>query len=299
MLFFARIFSFVSVLYFINVYGMQESSNFIAYGGREYPVIKFGKISLHCTDNEVKKIILKFPDKDISKKIEKIKIFQDGFAFLTKNKKPVAAVSCFDLAIVCRYNRKDFCNKMQEKLCNYSQNRAEILRIYLDEENHSFSALIELIVRDVNMINYIRKEHVEDYYKESVGNIIGPLQGGHAIWYLIHTVYTALQKKVYGDSSNYKDVKLFHRFSLQIDALNAIEFQINWQEKRHKYAQLCALLSDIDDPYRTMEAIDFFLGKHSYAIIYFIGSHKNSNLKYIPREVVIYMAQLAYQIRSR
>lgn len=114
------------VVVVVDVYGMDSvdsrgeiiDQSSIIYLKENYPIVRYSEIKVDWRNNN-KKIIIQYLDKQISKKIKKIKIFHDGFAIITKKQKPAAAIWCFDLAIICQYRRQDFTEKMQNQLGNY------------------------------------------------------------------------------------------------------------------------------------------------------------------------------------
>lgn len=123
------------------------------------------------------------PYKVISKKIKKIDTFCDGFALITKRRKPAAAISYFDLALVSQKNRlgafhsdndhnskyEDFHNEMQKKLDEHNLEQGKLLKIFLGKDKRSFGNLIGLIARNKNMLNYLENRDVKESFLGQIG----------------------------------------------------------------------------------------------------------------------------------
>jgi hypothetical protein len=269
---------------------MNDTPSVLTYDNKKYPVIELRQISIKLND-KYNKIIMKFPHEYIEKRIKKIVKFRGGFAFITKKKNPVAAISCFDLALISQYRPKDFAREMQKKLREQNPEQGKILDAYLDNSKHSLKNILGLAMGDSRILNFVDEEDLLQLFIESRENIVQGKQGGRSLFLHLDCAYRGLLT----DFNRHKNIGLFYHFASQLEELSTLEFEKNWNEDgATKYGKLCRLLDSQYDVEYILKTIDEFLDmeRDMKRIAYFLLGHKHSTLQVMSREIMLYIAQL-------
>jgi hypothetical protein len=286
----SKILCYFFLLSITSAYGINIGPSALTYKNKKYPIIALSKISIDLKNNKYNKIAIKFPHGIISKKIEKIIVFRDGFAFIKKKKKPLAAISCFDLALIFQYQRIDFTKKMQRKLREQNPQQGDILDRYLDKNKYSLKNLLYLAMQDSRILNFIDEDDLREHFIELCQRIVQGKLGGCTLFIALDRTYMQLLI----DYSCHKNIGPFYRFASQLEILSALEFDKNWNEGGAiKYAQLSRLLESQLEVQYIMKALDEFLERVPKEILYLWWSRKHSSiLQVLPREIMLYITKL-------
>lgn len=281
----------------------KEAPAIVQYKGKNFPVFnreqfsfKYGKKSW--------RIILTTSGKITSKDITKLKHFKYGFVLIKKKKKPLGAVSCLDLAILCNAYKwhktpSQIKENMLSKIAEFDQKESTWLREYLTGNGLSFSALIGFMIYSKNILPYVNSTEIEQAFWNT--QIIKGKAGGRD---LIRFLYCIIFKRLtsdFDDSGNkQKMLPHLYRFSQQHGELVALNFEENWHKNgRQDYIRLTKLLSviestdNLDYVLLLMDAIDEFLGKKNEKISrYFYMNAKHSDFNLLPLDVRDVIARL-------